>query len=245
MQDRDYYICSRQSGSSETASSSIRKLALRTQESSKRKKKLTVKTPRSRGCRICVERRIKCDRARPSCQNCVRAKRECPGLSTINIVDEGPNLRAAYNVLEPEPFENQHLFHQHHHLLLQSKIIPPAISSGLRRSYLNREKPRMCTAVTMPGIPKRQSGQPQLRYQLRRSSKINCSPTSSIQYVGHTSQLFRRMALGLPKWLGSRSVQAHSQKPCERSPCLTPVARPRTTPGSRIPEACTARRYTI
>lgn len=100
MQDQDYCICSRQSTSSETASSNIRKLALRTKQSSGRKKSLTVKTPRSRGCRICVERRIKCDQARPFCQKCVRAKRECPGFSAINIVDEGPNLRAAYNVLE-------------------------------------------------------------------------------------------------------------------------------------------------
>ena len=100
MQDRDYYIYSTQAASSGTASSDIRKLAVRTKQSSGRKKSLTVKTPRSRGCRICVERRIKCDQARPFCQKCVRAKRECPGFSTINIVDEGPNLRAAYNVLE-------------------------------------------------------------------------------------------------------------------------------------------------
>lgn len=58
-----------------------------------------VKKPRSQGCRTCVERRIKCDQTRPFCKRCVKAKRQCPGFTGIQFVDEGPALRESYEDL--------------------------------------------------------------------------------------------------------------------------------------------------
>jgi hypothetical protein len=34
---------------------------------------------RSRGCLLCVKRRVKCDEARPGCGNCFKYGRDCPG----------------------------------------------------------------------------------------------------------------------------------------------------------------------
>lgn len=38
-----------------------------------------VGVPRSRGCLLCVKRRVKCDEVRPACGNCIRYGAECPG----------------------------------------------------------------------------------------------------------------------------------------------------------------------
>ena len=42
-----------------------------------------VGVPRSRGCLLCVKRRVKCDEARPACGNCTRYGAECPGYDRI------------------------------------------------------------------------------------------------------------------------------------------------------------------
>lgn len=55
-----------------------------------------VKAPRSKGCRVCVQRRIKCDQTKPHCLRCQRAHRECPGFESTKFVDEGPTLKALY-----------------------------------------------------------------------------------------------------------------------------------------------------
>lgn len=54
-----------------------------------------VKAPRSKGCRVCVQRRIKCDQTRPFCQRCLRANRPCTGFE-VQFVDEGPALRGFF-----------------------------------------------------------------------------------------------------------------------------------------------------
>lgn len=38
-----------------------------------------VGVPRSHGCTLCLQRRVKCDQARPACQNCSRYGANCPG----------------------------------------------------------------------------------------------------------------------------------------------------------------------
>ncbi|PSR90412.1 hypothetical protein BD289DRAFT_217402 [Coniella lustricola] len=38
-----------------------------------------VGVPRSKGCSLCVKRRIKCDQVRPACGNCIKYGAECPG----------------------------------------------------------------------------------------------------------------------------------------------------------------------
>ncbi|KAF9883777.1 hypothetical protein FE257_002807 [Aspergillus nanangensis] len=38
-----------------------------------------VAVPYSKGCRACVQRRVKCDESRPRCQHCVRRGVDCPG----------------------------------------------------------------------------------------------------------------------------------------------------------------------
>ncbi|KAE8365022.1 hypothetical protein BDV27DRAFT_157320 [Aspergillus caelatus] len=35
--------------------------------------------PRSKGCQKCIQRRVKCDEARPACRECVRRNMTCPG----------------------------------------------------------------------------------------------------------------------------------------------------------------------
>ncbi|KAL1880609.1 hypothetical protein Daus18300_001220 [Diaporthe australafricana] len=39
-----------------------------------------VGVPRSKGCALCVKRRVKCDQNRPSCGNCIKYGAECPGF---------------------------------------------------------------------------------------------------------------------------------------------------------------------
>ncbi|KUI65391.1 hypothetical protein VM1G_00261 [Cytospora mali] len=38
-----------------------------------------VGVPRSKGCGLCVKRRVKCDQNRPACANCIKYSAECPG----------------------------------------------------------------------------------------------------------------------------------------------------------------------
>ncbi|EXJ60446.1 hypothetical protein A1O7_04599 [Cladophialophora yegresii CBS 114405] len=53
--------------------------------------------PRSKGCRICVQRRVRCDLTRPICNNCKKGNRPCPGYdSDLRIHDEGSRLRKRF-----------------------------------------------------------------------------------------------------------------------------------------------------
>ncbi|KIX98551.1 uncharacterized protein Z520_05852 [Fonsecaea multimorphosa CBS 102226] len=57
--------------------------------------------PRSKGCRICVKRRVRCDLTRPTCNNCARGNRPCPGYdSDLRIFDEGYKLRKRFGQIE-------------------------------------------------------------------------------------------------------------------------------------------------
>ena len=40
-----------------------------------------VGVPRSSGCQLCVQRRVKCDGVRPACGNCTKYGAECPGYA--------------------------------------------------------------------------------------------------------------------------------------------------------------------
>ncbi|OCT52708.1 hypothetical protein CLCR_09999 [Cladophialophora carrionii] len=56
-----------------------------------------VGVPRSKGCRICVQRRVRCDLTRPTCNNCKKGNRPCPGYdSDLRIHDEGSRLRKRF-----------------------------------------------------------------------------------------------------------------------------------------------------
>ncbi|KAK3391599.1 hypothetical protein B0T20DRAFT_331477, partial [Sordaria brevicollis] len=33
----------------------------------------------SKGCQVCRTRRIKCDETKPTCNQCLKARRQCPG----------------------------------------------------------------------------------------------------------------------------------------------------------------------
>ncbi|KAK5089810.1 hypothetical protein LTR70_006186 [Exophiala xenobiotica] len=56
-----------------------------------------VGVPRSKGCRICVQRRVRCDQARPTCNNCKKGNRPCPGYAQdLKFQDEGIRLRKRY-----------------------------------------------------------------------------------------------------------------------------------------------------
>ncbi|KIV92730.1 hypothetical protein PV10_04001 [Exophiala mesophila] len=53
--------------------------------------------PRSKGCRICVQRRVRCDLTRPICKNCAKGNRPCPGYDAdLRIHDEGSKLRKRF-----------------------------------------------------------------------------------------------------------------------------------------------------
>ncbi|KAK3391169.1 hypothetical protein B0H63DRAFT_132854 [Podospora didyma] len=53
-----------------------------------------VGVPTSKGCIICLTRGVKCDEARPSCSQCRRGQRACPGYAReMKFVDEGPRLQ--------------------------------------------------------------------------------------------------------------------------------------------------------
>ncbi|KAL1861435.1 hypothetical protein VTK73DRAFT_7110 [Phialemonium thermophilum] len=53
-----------------------------------------VGVPRSRGCQLCVKRKVKCDEARPACQNCQRYGASCPGYDrALKFVSEKHQIR--------------------------------------------------------------------------------------------------------------------------------------------------------
>jgi hypothetical protein len=59
--------------------------------------------PRSKGCRICVQRRVRCDLTRPTCNNCKKGNRPCPGYdSNLRIHDEGSKLRQRFAAAKEE-----------------------------------------------------------------------------------------------------------------------------------------------
>lgn len=56
-----------------------------------------VGVPRSKGCRICVQRRVRCDLTRPVCNNCKKGNRPCPGYDAdLKFQDEGERLRKRF-----------------------------------------------------------------------------------------------------------------------------------------------------
>ena len=56
-----------------------------------------VGVPRSKGCRICVQRRVRCDLTHPICNNCKKGNRPCPGFDNdLKIHDEGSKLRKRF-----------------------------------------------------------------------------------------------------------------------------------------------------
>ncbi|KKK14562.1 hypothetical protein P175DRAFT_0530832 [Aspergillus ochraceoroseus IBT 24754] len=53
--------------------------------------------PRSTGCRMCLQRRIKCDAQRPACLRCMKKGVQCPGYAKpAKFVDERPSLEQRY-----------------------------------------------------------------------------------------------------------------------------------------------------
>ena len=65
-----------------------------------------VGVPRSKGCRICVQRRVRCDLARPICNNCKKGNRPCPGYdSDLKFQDEGERLRKRFAKKDSEARE--------------------------------------------------------------------------------------------------------------------------------------------
>ncbi|KAI9741767.1 MAG: hypothetical protein M1834_000153 [Cirrosporium novae-zelandiae] len=51
---------------------------------------------RSKGCRTCRMRHVKCDEAKPTCQRCQKAKMECRGYTPVQMfVDEAPRILEA------------------------------------------------------------------------------------------------------------------------------------------------------
>ncbi|KUJ18075.1 uncharacterized protein LY89DRAFT_36969 [Mollisia scopiformis] len=56
--------------------------------------------PKSKGCQLCRSRSVKCDETRPSCLQCTKGGRECPGYSReTKFVDEA--LRLRWKVSQP------------------------------------------------------------------------------------------------------------------------------------------------
>ncbi|CVL07557.1 uncharacterized protein FMAN_14438 [Fusarium mangiferae] len=63
-----------------------------------------VGVPTSKGCRLCLQRSIKCDEERPSCAQCRRGGRTCPGyVREMKFVDEGPKVRRSRRVTPSTP----------------------------------------------------------------------------------------------------------------------------------------------
>uniref|UniRef100_A0A8H7TSN8 Zn(2)-C6 fungal-type domain-containing protein n=1 Tax=Bionectria ochroleuca TaxID=29856 RepID=A0A8H7TSN8_BIOOC len=53
-----------------------------------------VGVPRSKGCHLCVKRRVKCDESKPQCHACVRYGVACPGYDrTVKFVNEKHQVR--------------------------------------------------------------------------------------------------------------------------------------------------------
>lgn len=63
-----------------------------------------VGVPRSRGCHLCIQRRVKCDQGQPGCQNCCKYKADCPGYSkALKFIAGKHHIRSRRNkATEPE-----------------------------------------------------------------------------------------------------------------------------------------------
>jgi Fungal specific transcription factor domain/Fungal Zn(2)-Cys(6) binuclear cluster domain len=67
-----------------------------------------VGVPRSKGCRVCVQRRVRCDLTRPTCNNCKKGNRPCPGFEPdLKFQDEGERLRRRFAQKEARAPENE------------------------------------------------------------------------------------------------------------------------------------------
>ncbi|KAE8149495.1 hypothetical protein BDV25DRAFT_156227 [Aspergillus avenaceus] len=54
--------------------------------------------PRSKGCRLCVNRKVKCDETRPHCRRCTKGGFQCPGYTRpLKFCDETLTLKRKYN----------------------------------------------------------------------------------------------------------------------------------------------------
>ncbi|KAF5539794.1 C6 zinc finger domain-containing protein [Fusarium napiforme] len=63
-----------------------------------------VGVPTSKGCRLCLQRSVKCDEERPSCAQCRRGGRACPGyVREMKFVDQGPKVRRPRRVAASAP----------------------------------------------------------------------------------------------------------------------------------------------
>ncbi|KAK2123249.1 hypothetical protein NOF04DRAFT_1407037 [Fusarium oxysporum II5] len=61
-----------------------------------------VGVPTSKGCLLCLQRSVKCDEERPSCAQCRRGGRTCPGyVREMKFVDEGPKVRRSRRKDQP------------------------------------------------------------------------------------------------------------------------------------------------
>lgn len=69
-----------------------------------------VGVPRSRGCQLCIKRRVKCDQGQPGCQNCRKYKADCPGYSKeLKFITGKHHIRSRKNkVPEAEVFLTTH-----------------------------------------------------------------------------------------------------------------------------------------
>ncbi|KPI36678.1 uncharacterized protein AB675_10024 [Cyphellophora attinorum] len=52
--------------------------------------------PRSKGCRTCVTRRVRCDLGKPTCQNCAKGNRECLYSEGLKFVNEATKLKRKF-----------------------------------------------------------------------------------------------------------------------------------------------------
>uniref|UniRef100_A0A093VL01 Zn(2)-C6 fungal-type domain-containing protein n=1 Tax=Talaromyces marneffei PM1 TaxID=1077442 RepID=A0A093VL01_TALMA len=66
-----------------------------------------VGVPRSKGCLVCRNRRIKCDEARPECGQCRKYGCLCPGYNRgLKFQDEGPNLQRRHRRMSDRKSHN-------------------------------------------------------------------------------------------------------------------------------------------
>ncbi|VUC24504.1 unnamed protein product [Clonostachys rosea] len=61
-----------------------------------------VGVPNSKGCALCLKRSVKCDEGLPSCWQCRKGGRKCPGYAReMKFVDEGPRMRRLTKKMRP------------------------------------------------------------------------------------------------------------------------------------------------
>ncbi|KAG7426164.1 Beauvericin cluster-specific repressor BEA4 [Fusarium oxysporum f. sp. raphani] len=69
-----------------------------------------VGVPKSKGCLLCLQRSVKCDEERPSCAQCRRGGRACPGyVREMKFVDEGPKQMEGIMEIQFSIFEKEGL----------------------------------------------------------------------------------------------------------------------------------------